>query len=52
MFNRIELWHSTDSMFVVPDYVHLIKNIRNNWIIESCVKLELHADGGKNKNMG
>lgn len=48
MFNIIELWHSTDDMFLVLDYVYLIKNISNNWITESYLELEFHADGKKN----
>ena len=52
MFDTIELWCTTDDMFLLFDYVHLIKNVQNNWITESYQKLVFHADGKRKQQKG
>ena len=34
MFDTVSPWRTTDDMFLLFDYVHLFKCIRNNWITE------------------
>ena len=38
-------WQGRDSTFLLFDYVHLLKCIRNNWITEKCGQLELELEG-------
>ena len=47
-FNCIEPWRTTDNIFLLFDFVHLIKNIRNNWITESMQEL-LYSVNGETK---
>ena len=35
-------WQGCDSTFLLYDYVHLLKCIRNNWLTEKCGQLEFH----------
>ena len=32
-------------MFLLYDYVHLLKNICNNWITDKCSELKFYHDG-------
>ena len=38
-------WLTTDNMFLLYDYVHLLKNIRYNWITDKCSELKFYHDG-------
>ena len=38
-------WLTQDGMFLFFDYVHLLKNIRNNWITEKCSELKFYDNG-------
>ena len=40
-------WLTTDGMFLLYDYVHLMKNIRNNWLTEPSGELEFYHRGEK-----
>ena len=42
LFQTVESkpWKTTDGLFLLFDYVHLIKSIRNNWITEKVKELE------------
>ena len=42
LFQTVESkpWKTTDGLFLLFDYVHLIKSIRNNWITEKMKELE------------
>ena len=33
------------TLFLVYDYVHIYKNLRNNWITETCKELSFTKDG-------
>ena len=41
-------WVSTDGLFLLFDYVHIIKNIRNNWLTEKSGEL-IFDDNGTQK---
>ena len=41
-------WRTKDNIFLLFDYVHLLKNIRNNWITEKSQEL-VYFDDGKQK---
>ena len=43
-----EAWCTKDNIFLLFDYVHLLKSIRNNWITEKTQELEFYIDGEKN----
>ena len=36
---------SDDKIFLIYDYVHIVKNVRNNWITEATQKLAFEQDG-------
>lgn len=38
-------WLTTDGMYLLYDYVHLLKNIRNNWLTEPSGELEYRHEG-------
>ena len=38
-------WRTKDNIFLLFDYVHLLKNIRNNWITEKSQELVYFYDG-------
>ena len=38
-FDCVEPWRTRDNIFLLFDVVHLIKNIRNNWITETMQEL-------------
>ena len=40
-------WVTKDGMFLLFDYVHLLKSIRNNWLTEAHQELEFEDDGKK-----
>lgn len=40
MFDTEEPWRTRDNMFLLFDFVHLLKNIRNNWITEATPEFE------------
>ena len=37
-------WKSVDGIYLLFDYVHLIKSLRNNWITEKCQELRFTQD--------
>ena len=39
MFNIHNNWCTNDNIFLLYDFVHLIKSIRNNWLTEKCQEL-------------
>ena len=47
-FNLISPWRTTENIFLLYDYVHLIKSIRNNWLTEKVHKLK-YSDCGLEK---
>ena len=40
-------WLTTSGTYLLYDYVHLMKNIRNNWITEPSGDLDFHHEGKK-----
>ena len=38
-------WQTTDGLFLLYDFVHLIKNIRNNWLTETMGELNFKLEG-------
>ena len=40
-----EPWLTKDGMFLLFDFVHILKSVRNNWITEKCQKLSFEYDG-------
>jgi hypothetical protein len=38
-------WLTTDGIYLLFDYVHLLKSIRNNWLTEKCGELKFLHDG-------
>ena len=40
MFSSSSSWKTNDGQFILFDYVHLLKSIRNNWITETMQELE------------
>ena len=42
-----EPWRTKDDMFLLFDYVHLLKAVRNNWITEKTQELEFSTNGNK-----
>ena len=46
-FEIKEAWCTKDNIFLLFDYVHLLKSIRNNWITEKTQELEFYVDGEK-----
>ena len=45
MFDTIVPWRTKDDIFLLFDFVHLFKGIRNNWITEKMQALEFYIDG-------
>ena len=45
MFDSIVPWRTKDDIFLLFDFVHLFKGIRNNWITEMMQELEFYIDG-------
>ena len=45
MFDTIVPWGTKDDIFLLFDFVHLFKGIRNNWITEKMQELEFYIDG-------
>ena len=43
-----EAWCAKGNIFLLFDYVHLLKSIRNNWITVKTQELEFYIDGEKN----
>ena len=41
-FEKKEAWCTKDNIFLLFDYVHLLKSIRNNWITEKTQELEFY----------
>ena len=39
-FDSIRPWRTKNNLFLLFDYVHLLKNIRNNWITEPTQELQ------------
>ena len=53
LFNKIKTvdgkpWRTPNDMFLLFDYVHIMKNIRNNWLTEKTGEL-VYDDGGVKK---
>ena len=46
-FDTINPWRTKNNLFLLFDYVHFLKNIRNNWITEATQELEFVLDGKK-----
>ena len=44
-FDSVEPWRTRENMFLLFDFVHLMKNIRNNWITEATQELKYEVDG-------
>ena len=40
MFDTISPWRKKEGMFLLLDFVHLMKNIRNGWITEETQEIE------------
>ena len=47
-FNLISPWRTTGNIFLLYDYVHLIKSMRNNWLTEKMQELK-YSDFGPEK---
>jgi hypothetical protein len=41
-------WLTTKGIFLLFDYVHIMKNVRNNWITEKCQEIRFKLKHGKN----
>ena len=41
LFDTVSPWRTKDDMFLLFDYVHLFKCIRNNWITEKNTKIRV-----------
>ena len=41
-FDTISPWRTKSNLFFPLDFVHLLKNIRNNWIAETTQELEFY----------
>ena len=53
LFNKYQTvegkpWKTTDEKYLLFDFVHLGKNVRNCWITDKCGELEYY-DGGIKK---
>ena len=46
-FDTIFPWLTKDNLFLLLDYVHIFKDIRNNWIIEVTQELEFYLNDQK-----
>ena len=44
-FDRVSQWKTVDDMFLLFDFVHLLKSIRNNWITEKTKQISFSCDG-------
>ena len=44
-FETIKPWRTYEDLFLLFDYVHILKNIRNNWITEKNKELKYEIDG-------
>ena len=44
-FDYVDPWLTKGNMFLVYDFVHLLKSVRNNWITEKSQKLHYEYDG-------
>ena len=42
-------WLTTDGLFLLFDFVHIIKSIRNNWITEKTKELKFYDENGNEK---
>ena len=42
--NTSSAWQTKDNVFLLYDFVHLMKNIRNNWITEPMKELKFFVD--------
>ena len=42
--NTSSPWQTKDNVFLLYDFVHLLKNIRNNWITEPIKELKFFVD--------
>ena len=42
--NTSSPWQTKDNVFLLYDFVHLMKNIRNNWITEPMKELKFFVD--------
>ena len=38
-------WVTKTGLYLLFDYVHIFKNIRNNWITETCSELQFYSEG-------
>ena len=45
MFDCVKPWQTTSGIFLLYDFVHILKAVRNNWIAEKCKKLSFEDDG-------
>ena len=43
-FDRVEPWRTRDNIFLLFDFVHIMKNIGNNWITEETQELKYIMD--------
>ena len=46
-FNRVSPWLTSENIFLLFDYVHLMKSVRNNWITEKVGELEFWVEQEK-----
>ena len=46
-FDTIFPWLTKENLFLLFDYVHVFKNIRNNWITEATQELEFYLNDQK-----
>ena len=44
-FETISPWRTKEGIFLLFDFVHLLKNIRNNWISEKIQEIEFSVNG-------
>ena len=42
-------WLTTDGLFLLFDFVHIIKSVRNNWLTEKTKEIIFYDDEGKEK---
>ena len=44
MFNLVSPWRTVDDIFLLFDFVHIFKCVRNNWITEKTGEIKFHHD--------
>ena len=44
-FDCVDPWLTESGIFLLFDFVHMLKSVRNNWITEKCQKLSFEENG-------